>query len=304
MTTTASSSDTIRERTKVLHGRQNVINRVLQFTSNSKSTIDACIDYTRPALTIEIEQLKNAFLDAKSRGVKLRYVTEVTDDNIVYCKELLKIVNELRHIEGIKGNFYVSETEYIAPATLHEKGKPASKIIYSNVKEIVEHQQYVFDSFFSRAIPAERRIREIEEGIAYYETKVLENKDQIFNHMRSVLKKSSERSVCSSIGGMQLIYDNFFDEYKKIIYRNRGVGRAEGKGIRWITSIDRGSIDLVKLFLNAGVLIRHLKNLTPMNFAVDSRNFYATINKMEGGKLMEHLLISNEPAYINHYNSV
>ena len=41
-----------------------------------------------------------------------------------------------------------------------------------------------------------------------------------------------------------------------------------------------------------------------MNFAVDSRNFYATIDKMEGSKLMEHLLISNEPAYINHYNSV
>jgi two-component system sensor histidine kinase VicK len=109
-----------------------VINRVLQFTSNAKSRIDACIDYTRPSLTIEIEQLKNAFLDAKSRGVKLRYVTEVTDDNIVYCEELLKMVNELRHIEGIKGNFYVSEIEYIAPATLHEKGKPASKIITSN----------------------------------------------------------------------------------------------------------------------------------------------------------------------------
>jgi two-component system, OmpR family, sensor histidine kinase VicK len=112
----------------------------------------------------------------------------------------LKIVEELRHIEGIKGNFYVSETEYIAPTTLHEKVKPASKIIYSNLKEIVEHQQhYVFDSFWSRAIPAERRIREIEEGIAYYETKVLENKDQTFNHMRSVLKKSSERSVAHQL---------------------------------------------------------------------------------------------------------
>jgi two-component system, OmpR family, sensor histidine kinase VicK len=101
---------------------------------------------------------------------------------------------------------------------------------------------------------------------------------------------------------MQLIHNNFFDEYKRIADRNRGVGR-EGKGIRWITSIDRGSIDLVKLFLNAGVRIRHIENLTPMNFAVDSRNFYATIDKMERGKLMEHLLISNEPAYINHYNS-
>jgi two-component system sensor histidine kinase VicK len=63
-----------------------------------------------------------------------------------------------------RGNFYISETEYIAPATLHDKGKPASQIIYSNVKEIIEHQKYVFDSFWNRAIPAEHRIREIEEG--------------------------------------------------------------------------------------------------------------------------------------------
>ena len=154
------------ERTEVLHGQQNVINTVLQFTSNAKSRIDACVDYTRPSLSIEIEHLKKAFLDAKSGGVKLRYVTEVTENNIGYCKQLIKMVDELRHVEGIKGNFYISETEYIAPASLHGKGKPASEIIYSNVKEIVEHQQqYVFDSFWSRAIPAERRIREIEEGI-------------------------------------------------------------------------------------------------------------------------------------------
>ena len=88
----------------------------------------------------------------KSRGVKLRYVTEITDDNIGYCKELIKLVNELRHLDGIKGNFYISETEYIAPASLHEKGKPASEIIYSNVKEIVEHQrQFVFDSFWAKS---------------------------------------------------------------------------------------------------------------------------------------------------------
>ncbi len=52
------------------------------------------------------------------------------------------MVDELRHIEGIKGNSYLSETEYIAPASLHAKGKPASQIIYSNVKEIVEHQHF------------------------------------------------------------------------------------------------------------------------------------------------------------------
>jgi hypothetical protein len=41
---------------------------------------------------------------------------------------------------------------------------------------------------------------------------------------------------------------------------------------------------LVKLFLNVGVRIRHLRNLPPMNFAVDNMHFYATFEKMEDGK--------------------
>jgi signal transduction histidine kinase len=41
-----------------------------------------------------------------------------------------------------------------------------------------------------------------------------------------------------------------------------------------------------------------------MNFAVDNKHFYATIEKMEEGKMMESLLISNEPAYVMHYNSI
>ena len=305
MTTQASpSSDAISERTEVLHGEQNVVNIVLQFTSKAKNRIDACVDYTRPSLAVEIEELRKAFLDAKSRGVKLRYITEITEDNVSYCKELIKIVDELRHTAGIKGNFYLSETEYIAPAIFHEKGKPASQIIYSNVKEIVEYQrQFVFDSFWTRSIPAEQKIKEIEEGIIHYETKVFENKEQIFKHMKSVIEKASERSVVSSMGGMQLVYNNFFQEYKKIIDRQRG-GRKKGKGIRWITSIDKDNIELVKVFLNAGIQIRHLKNLTPMNFAIDDRYFYATIDQMENGNFMNSLLTSNEPAYIRHYNSI
>jgi two-component system, OmpR family, sensor histidine kinase VicK len=156
-------SDTITHMTKVLEGDQNVINTILQFVSNTKVRIDACIDYSRPSLAIEVEELKKAFLDAKSRGVKLRYVTEITEDNVGYCKDLIKIVDELRHIEGIKGNFYLSETEYIAPATFHEKGKPASQIVYSNVKEIVEfHQSYIFEVFWNRSTAAEQRINQIE----------------------------------------------------------------------------------------------------------------------------------------------
>jgi two-component system, OmpR family, sensor histidine kinase VicK len=131
--------------------------------NKSNDIIYACVDQTRPSLTIDIALLKEAFLDAKRRGVKLFYITEITRDNLSYCKQLITMVDELRHLDGIKGNFYISETGYLAPATFHEKGKPASQIIYSNLKELIEHQRYVFDTFWDKAISAEQRIRDIEE---------------------------------------------------------------------------------------------------------------------------------------------
>ena len=292
------------ERTELYYGTENVLNAELRFFANSKEKIDSCMNYTRPQLAIEIEQIKKALIDIKRsrRGVKFRYLTEITSENISFCKELVSIVDELRHTEGIKANFMISETEYLAPIILYRKGEISSKIIYSNIREVIEHQQYIFDLFWSKAIPAEQRIIEIEEGVEVLETKVLEDKDKILNHMKSVLEDAIEKSVCSSIGGMQLIYNKFFDEYKKISGKYRISG--QGKGVRWITFIDKDSIDLVKMFLKEGIQVRHVKNLTPMNFAVDTKRFHATIDKMEEGKIMDSLLVSNEPAYISHYNSI
>ncbi len=49
-------------------------------------------------------------------------ITQITEKNIAYCKELMKIVYELRHLEGIKANFGVSESDYVA-AAIQQQGK-------------------------------------------------------------------------------------------------------------------------------------------------------------------------------------
>lgn len=84
---------------------------------------------------------------------------------ISYCKELMTIADELRHLEGIKGNFVLSESEYLTPVILFEKGKVASQVICSNLIEIVGQQQYFFDTLWRKAIPAEDRISELEKGV-------------------------------------------------------------------------------------------------------------------------------------------
>ena len=61
---------------------------------------------------------------------------------------------------------------------------------------------------------------------------------------------------------------------------------------------------LVKVFLDLGFQIRHLKNMLPINFGVSDKEVALTIEKMDGGKMSQNFLISNEPLYVNHFNSL
>ena len=112
--------------------------------------------------TYLIEPIKKLLLDARNRNVKhTRYIIEITRENIS-CKELMKFT-ELRHLDGSESNFMVSDEEYLATGGSQGMLDLESQIIYSNVKEIVERQKYIFNTLWNKAIPVIKRIREIEE---------------------------------------------------------------------------------------------------------------------------------------------
>lgn len=161
--------------TEIIYGIDNVVSTLLKVISNASHRLDVCVDSTRPILLSDISQLRQAFLDAKSKGIKLRYLTEITDDNRHYCKELLSIVDELRHLCAIRGNFYVTEGEYAAPSTYHEKRKSADMMIYSRMKQVVQHQQSIFESLWNASTSAERKIKEIEENINLGTTEIIDS---------------------------------------------------------------------------------------------------------------------------------
>jgi signal transduction histidine kinase len=289
------------ERNELVYGEENVVNEELQFLSSSKIRIDTCMDNSRPTLATGIESIKNSFLEAKRRGVELRYLTEITEHNISSCKKLMLIVDEVRHVDGLKGNFMVSEKEYLAPASPSDKTKPASRLFYSNLKDIVEQHQYLFQVLWNRSITTEERIKEIEEGIMPVRTKILEDQEEIVNEIKRKNNAANKLSICCGFGGMQMSYNFLFDSYKKVIAKYRKGGCS---GMRWITNIDKGGVALVKTFLQAGIRIRHIKNMPPLNFGVSDKEVAITIEKMEEGKMSQSFLISNEPLYTIHFNSV
>ena len=168
-----------------------------------------------------------------------------------------------RHLDGIKGNFYVSEKEYVSPATVHEEGKPASHVVYSNVKEVVEQGQYLFETLWSKTLPADQRIREIEKGVIRYETVIVDNPQEIIKEISNLIANSSELATCLTSGGMIYSHEHFFDVNKNLLDKQK---KGEHKGIRYITYINDQNMNLVKLYLDYGIEVKHVQNFTAYEF--------------------------------------
>ena len=91
------------EKTEVLYGEEDVTNLILQIAYHAKERVNTCGNSQMPSVAIAVGPFRKAIIDAKGRGVRLRYVTEITNDNLSYCKQLSEIV-ELRHLDNIKGS--------------------------------------------------------------------------------------------------------------------------------------------------------------------------------------------------------
>ena len=134
-----------------------------------------------------------------------------------------------------------------------------------------------------------------------HQTRVLNNPSQISEQIRHIAETYSDLSIASTFGGLQLIHNTFLDSYKKILGKYK---KGEGNGIRWITNIEEECVELVKTFLDLNMQIKHVKNLPPINFAVGKNEVNLTIEKMEGGKMIQSLITSNEPSYVAYFYSI
>jgi two-component system, OmpR family, sensor histidine kinase VicK len=290
-----------KEKTEIWYGEEKAMDGLVLTMSNVKKRADVCGDSLSPSFSMGVELIKNGYIDFKRRGVAIRFITEITKENLGYCKELMQYV-DLRHIPEVKGNMAVSETEYVATAKLEGESKPVTQTIYSNAKAIIEQHMYFFENLWINAIPASQKIRGIECGLEPVKTEVLENEEEISKRITELARGSGYLRACSTTGGMQLIYNKFFDVYKDAVQRHRD---RRHKGVRWITAINNSmDIEIVKSFLSEGISIRHVKSIPLPSFALSDKLLNSTIEKMEGGRMVTNLLSSNDVLYLNHYDAI
>lgn len=292
------TSGATNEKTEVFHGEENAMKILLQTMSNVQKEALVCADANSAAFSMGVAPIKKEYNDFKRRGVRIRFITEITSQNLEYVKDLINYA-EVRHMDTVKGNMAVSETEYIATATL-EGAKPITQTIYSNVKPILDQQRYFFENLWIKAIHADQRIREIEEGIEPHITKIIESPEDIISRARHVIETSNHLSVCSDLGGLKMIETIVSDSIKKILEKSQ---KGQHKGVRWIGTINKDDLDLVQRFLASGMEIKHII-YTPLNFSVTDKEFNFTISNMTAGSVAPNVLVSNEPSYIKQFNSL
>lgn len=165
MPNSTSSKDSIvgTDKTEVIYGVENVINRAMYLISITKKTLDLCGESAGLHIIVANEPIVKEYTEAKNRGVRIRHITEITKENIGDCKRLMSLM-DMRHLDGLKGYLSIEDGEIFISHAFGHEAKSLPHMVISTVKVLVEQQRYFFDMLWSKAIPAKQRIREIEKG--------------------------------------------------------------------------------------------------------------------------------------------
>ncbi len=285
------------EKTETIYGFDNIIKLAINDFSKVNKNLDICTDVSGP-LFFNNTSLSEEFAILKKKGVKLRYITEITKDNIEISKKFVNLM-DFRHLDGIKTNFGISDgKKYACTSNIKERCLPV-ELVYSTVSTFVKQHQFLYEILWEKSLPADQKIKEIEEGkSSSVWTRILENPEDIIRELTILNNNAEYLSICTTAGGLEMSFNNLRDTYEKVLKN------PNGKGFRALLPINKDCIYLVKKLVDLGTQIKHIKNIPPISFGVSQNEVAITVEKMEGGKRSRQFLISNEPMYVNHFNTI
>ncbi len=240
-------------RTEVVRGADKVTETLFQAVQRAKSTIGILAQSAGPKLLFEINSYQKLFLESKSRGVKIRYITEITGDNIEYCKQMIDLFSaEVRHAESPIGNFLVTDAELVATASSISGGQPIPEVIYSNVMELVQRNVYFFNNVWERAIPAEIRFAELENGERVGETKLTFDTREIFDSANKFVDEMKEEALVILTEQNSITRNPTF--FEKIVAK----AKTEGTKVKILGRFSSEEIKLMDEYRSSGVQMRTL----------------------------------------------
>lgn len=111
------------EKTEVLYNKEDMLVLTIDGFSNVKETAYICGDRKGPSMFVPIEPIWLVFNKLTKRGFRVKFLTEITSENISYCKDIMQCA-DLRHLDDIRfGGFGLLMEENIDAAPSHHMGR-------------------------------------------------------------------------------------------------------------------------------------------------------------------------------------
>jgi two-component system, OmpR family, sensor histidine kinase VicK len=142
---------------------QDIFRTISQVISDLGSSLDCYFDAKNLPLIVKILSTNDQkMLELKSKNGRLRCITEITQENLSYCKEIMKNF-ELFHTPCLTGSFLIAdEQEYVGYLM---DGKGTEKLLRVTNSSFVDSQKFLFNTMIDKALPARHRIIEIGRGV-------------------------------------------------------------------------------------------------------------------------------------------
>jgi two-component system, OmpR family, sensor histidine kinase VicK len=252
-----SSKDSIvsTDKTEVIYGAENVVNRASHLISVAKKTVDLCGESAGVSIILANEPVVKEYMEAKDRGVRVRHITEITKENIRDCKKLMSLM-ELRHLDGLRGYLVIEDGEIFISHAFGDEAKLVPHMVISTVNVLVEQQQYFFELLWSKAIPAKQRIKEVEEGAKREFVETIRDPSEI-QKLGFDLIKASEEEILIIFSTANAFHRQIRGEVLKLLKE----AAARGVKVRILVPMDKKIIrdEIAKQLQNLGIDIRDNK---------------------------------------------
>lgn len=266
-------SSPMRTRGTIILDDPREMNEVLsEILSDSKEKMCSCRSSYGVVRLVDVPEYRPMYVRAGAKGLQVLLITEITRANLFYCKQLM--VNQgvqLRHLDGVLTNFSVWDEKHSFEAVQSSDDSSVVKqLLYTNLEPIVRRNQYLFDKLWSIAVPAEKKISELEFSSDPTKIRVMTGPDEIAQaRVRMIRNTRSTLDGCTVphlISGF--LIPRLGREYVRAISR--------GVKCRQITEITKESLSSCKNLIEMGMEVRHLPNLRGA-FSLSERQFMATM---------------------------
>jgi len=243
----------------------------------------------------------STYASALAKGLKVFLVTEINQENLIYCKQLMMNRGvQLRHLDGVTPNFVVWDEKHVAETVeKSSEAHPLGQLLYSNLESDVSRNQYLFEYFWKRARPADARIRELEGSPDLDKIRVISGYDDLLKiRLEMVREAQSSLDICALSGVVsKAMIPSAFQDHADAV--------ARGVRVRYLFEIKSNEdVESARKLLNAGIEVRHLQNSVTVFGVSEKASIWMVTVKGAGINDETKGMYSMHSDYVEEYRSI